>query len=103
MLKPPISAEIIPKEGKAEEAAKALQKLGFKILHVGVTISVEGQESLWKSEFKVCFRTKERERLPEVEGTRVDFRVPELDEIAIPARLQHLVSLVAFVEPPQFY
>lgn len=55
-----ISAEIEPMPNKANQAAIALQRMGFKVLHIGLTISVQGPQSLCESIFNVSFETRKR-------------------------------------------
>lgn len=63
-----ISAEIEPIPNQVNQAASALQRLGFRILHIGPTISVQGPQSLWESTFHVSFEPRKKTVLPEVEG-----------------------------------
>ena len=36
-----------PLAGQARQAAAALQEYGFRVLHLGATISVEAPEAVW--------------------------------------------------------
>ena len=64
MPPPPIGAEVVPLPGKAADAAKALQKMGLKVLHVGATsVSVQAPEAVWRERFAGS---------PEVLGRRIE-------------------------------
>jgi hypothetical protein len=94
-----ISAEISAEEGQNRRAAAALQRLGFRILHVGSTISVSGPEELWHRTFAVSFRVAEHEVLP---GRVTRSRQPDREPV-IPAELDGLVAAVHFVVPPDLH
>ena len=98
-----VSAEIEPMPNQANRAALALQEMGFQILHIGPTISVEGSEVLWASNFNVSFQPQQKRSMREVEGTEVSYYKPVTDFMQIPQELQSLVSRVMFVEPPELY
>lgn len=97
----PIPAEIEPKPGQSRAAAKALQELGFKILHLGPTISVEAPEELWRSTFEVRFANARKQQLRGVDASEVSYRRARTDTVSIPESLERLVASVAFVEPPE--
>ena len=97
-----ISAEIEPFPNKANQAAKTLHRLGFKILHIGSTISVEAQRSLWESTFSVSFQKKKKITIAEIES-EVIYLSPITDSLSIPEELKSLIAEVMFVEPPEFY
>lgn len=98
-----ISAEIEPREGRAGEVARALQSLGLRILHRGVTISVDGPRSVWESAFNVEFVPVTT--ADPVAGTAdgAEFLRARTDDLTMPDGLDELVANVAFVEPPQFF
>jgi hypothetical protein len=98
-----IGAEVVPQPGKAVEAAKALQKLGFRVLHVGRTsVSVDGPEALWKAHFPVTFAS--RAEPPGPGGGRPgSYRRPVQDPVPVPAGLGELVAAVAFAVPPELF
>ena len=99
-----IPAEVMPVPGKSNAAALALQRLGFRVLHIGLTISVEGSESLWNSVFGVSFETRKKRVVPEIEeGGDVTYRRAIAENLKIPADLEHSIADVAFMEPPEFY
>jgi hypothetical protein len=98
-----IPAEIISAPGKANAAASALQRLGFRVRHIGETVSVEGPETLWASVFNISFETCKKRVLSEVKGGDVTYRRANTEKLKIPAELEQLIADVAFVEPPEFY
>lgn len=97
-----ISAEIEPLPNQANQAALALQRLGFRILHIGLTISVQAPRSLWESTFNVSFEQQKKTIMPEI-GHEVTYLRAVTDRLLIPEGLQSLISEVMFVEPPEFY
>src|SRR5262245_42507359 len=104
MPKDMIGAEVVPQSGKAVEVAKAFQKLGFKVLHVGKTsISVQGPESVWRENFPVKFESRSKAQHPASGGAAVSYRWPAHDPVQVPAGLGELIASVAFVEPPEFF
>jgi len=99
-----ISAEIEPQPDRAQAAAKALQEHGFRILHIGQTISVEGSESVWRSTFHVVFASRRKTTIPEVaEAGEVSYLAPVKKTLAIPVQLRELVASVSFIEPPELF
>jgi len=98
-----ISAEIEPLPNQANQAALALQRLGFRVLHIGPTISVQGSQSLWVSTFNVSFEMQEKTALAEVEGGEVTYQKALVEDMRVPTELQSLIAGVMFVEPPEFY
>ena len=97
-----ISAEIEPLPNLANQAALALQRLGFHILHIGPTISVQAPLSLWESTFNVSF-TKEKKTIMAEIDSEVTYLRAVTDNFVIPKGLESLISDVMFVEPPEFY
>ncbi|MEB3179267.1 MAG: hypothetical protein VKL59_09585 [Nostocaceae cyanobacterium] len=98
-----ISAEIQPLPNQAQPAAKALQSLGFRILHIGQTISVEAPRSLWESTFNVSFTSEQKNVLPEIPTGRVRYPKAVTDKMQIPSQLIDSVAEVMFQEPPEFF
>jgi hypothetical protein len=97
-----ISAEIEPRPNEATRAAQALQRLGFRVLHIGPTISVQGPQRLWESTFSVSFK-QERKKVSSEIDSEVSFPRPQTDLIPVPLALQDLIASVAFVEPPEWF
>ncbi len=102
MSQRPISAEIEPLPNQSNQAALALQRLGFRILHIGPTISVEGPRSLWETTFNVTFEEVQKTVMPEIDQ-QVTYLRAITDDLVIPENLASVVSDVMFVEPPDFY
>lgn len=98
-----ISAEVVPASNRAIDAARALEQLGFRILHIGPTISVQGPASLWASTFNVSFERKTKRRLREIEGSEVSYLAARTEQMQIPAELHDVVREVMFMEPPEFF
>lgn len=98
-----ISAEIEPAPNQANQAALALQRLGFRILHIGPTITAQGPQSLWESIFNVSFEPHKKIVAAEVEGGEVIFHKALVENMRIPTELQTLLAGVMFVEPPELY
>ena len=97
-----ISAEIEPLPNKGKQAALELQRLGFKILRVGKTISVEAPRSLWESTFNVSFKSENQTVIAEIEAQKTYSRAVT-DNLIIPEKLESSISEVMFIEPPEFY
>lgn len=103
MPRPMIGAEVVPQPGKAVEVAKALQKLGLKVLHIGHTsVSVQGLEAVWRDIFPVSFEAASKSQHP-LAGAEVAYRRPTQDPVLVPTGLAELIAAVAFVEPPEFF
>ncbi len=85
-----VPGEVIPEPGRQRDAAAALQELGFRVLHVGSTISVDAPADRWTSVFGVTAPT----------GTP-DRRIS--DDLPVPERLRGLVRAAYLVPPPQFF
>lgn len=77
-----VPAEVWPLPGQLQTAAAALQRLGFRALHLGTTISVDAPAAVWRQVFGDSART---------------------GQVSIPATLQGLVNDVSFVEPPDLH
>jgi hypothetical protein len=95
-----ISAEIEAVPGQDRRAAAALQDLGFRIHHIGSTISADGPAELWNQHFGVSFSAASKE----IGHARVTgWQRPVSDALAIPSGLRDLIAGVSFVEPPELY
>lgn len=97
-----ISAEIQPLPKQEKQAALALQNLGFQVLQVGTTISVQAPRSLWESTFNVSFKEEKKTAMAEIESERIYLRAVT-DKFIIPQKLESLISEVMFIEPPEFF
>ena len=98
-----ISAEIESSPNHSRQTALALQQLGFRILHIGPTISVQAPQSLWESTFNVSFQPQQKTLIQEIDGSEVTYSRAVVDNIQMPEQLQTLVTGVMFVEPPEFF
>ncbi len=98
-----ISAEVDPVAGQAYEAALGMQRLGFRILHIGPTISVEGPQSLWESIFQISFQSRTKNTTDYVEGDVVTYPEALTEGISLPKEIQGLVEDVMFVKPPELF
>jgi len=97
-----ISAEITALPNQASQAAKVLQRMGFRILHIGPTISVQGSQALWESTFQVSFMTKKKTISKET-GVENTYLKARMDTMHIPSTLEELITEVSFVEPPELF
>ena len=88
---------------QANHAARALQGLGFGILHIVPTLSVQGPKSLWESTFKISFILQKKTAVSEVEGGEVPFQKALIKDLLIPTNLQNLIVSVMFMEPLEYY
>lgn len=97
-----IAAEIRPADGKAEVAARELQHLGFRVHHVGDTVSVDADEALWSNVFGARFEDVDRKTgdgpLP-----AETFRRVVKGTLRIPPELRTFIDEVALIEPPEFF
>ena len=98
-----ISAEIEATPNQASKAAIALQRLGFRVLHIGTTISVEGPQSLWETTFNVSFEARRKAIIEGVGGGEVVYQKAITENMRIPPELRDHIKEVMFVEPPEFY
>jgi len=94
-----VSAEIETAAGQERRAAALLQQLGFRILHIGRTISVSAPAELWTGTFGVSFTPVSTETAP---GRTASWQRADTDA-AIPDGLRGLVTGVHFVVPPEWY
>jgi hypothetical protein len=97
-----LSAEIEPQARATTPAAMALQQRGFRILHSGPTISVEGARSLWASTFGLSFQSDQQPGLA-LTGKTTTYWVPTVDPVPIPEDWQSLIQSIAFVRPPELF
>ncbi|MFG1707776.1 hypothetical protein ACFLIM_31680 [Nonomuraea sp. M3C6] len=73
-----LSAEVETAPGRQRQAAAALTRLGFKVLHIGTTTSVSAPRDVWEQVFG-------------------------LPRPTVPGELSELVVGVHLVEPPDFH
>lgn len=98
-----IAAEVAPTDPqRAGQAAKALQHKGFRVLHVGGSISVTGPRERWESVFGVSFVAGTKRVQAEL-GREVSYLRVEPASVRVPDDLVDLVADVAFAEPPELH
>lgn len=97
-----IAAEVTPHPGQAQQAARALQGLGFRVLHVGLTISVQAPQALWRETFGVRFTRQKKGVLNETGLSRA-YLVARPQTLRIPPELESCIAAIAFVEPPELF
>ncbi len=98
-----IAAEVEPRTAeRRSEAAKALQALGFRVLHVGPTISVQAPRQQWERTFKVAFARREATIMRELGSVRTH-QAAQPDTVVIPEPLQGLIAGIAFAQPPELF
>lgn len=98
-----IAAEVVPTDPqRARQAAKALQHKGFRVLHVGGSISVTGSRERWEAVFGVSFVARTKTVQAEVGGEATYLRA-EPTSVQVPDDLVDLVADVAFAEPPELH
>jgi hypothetical protein len=98
-----ISAEVVPAPNRVSDAARALERLGLRVLHIGPTISVRGPAAVWASTFNVSFERRTKPRMREVEGGEVSYLEARTEQMQIPPELHDVVREVMFAEPPEFF
>jgi hypothetical protein len=98
-----IPAEVLPLPKQTQQAVRTLENLGFRILYIGQTISVEAPESLWEAIFNISFIDRQKTVMPEIGIKDVTYSEAVMDNFQIPAQMQDLIAEVMFVEPPQLY
>ncbi|MGI8574764.1 MAG: hypothetical protein ACR2MA_05350 [Egibacteraceae bacterium] len=98
-----IAAEVEPSAAeRAPEAARALQSLGFRVLHVGLTISVQASRQQWEDTFRVAFTRREAPVMRELDS-RASHQEAASDTVVIPEPLHGLVAGIAFIRPPELF
>lgn len=98
-----IAAEIKPLPSQARQAALGLQSKGFRILQIGLTISVQGPQSLWESVFHVAFESQKKTVIAELEKKEVTYQRAITKSMHIPAELKEMIEEVTFVEPSELF
>lgn len=98
-----IAAEVVPtREPHAERTAQALQDRGFRVLHVGRSVSVEAPRTRWEETFGVSFAPHTKTVQAAIGSQRTYLRADEAS-VRIPPDLTDLVAAVAFAEPPELH
>lgn len=98
-----ITAEVVPVKGKSTEAAMALQRLGFQVLHIGDSVTIGAEQDRFEEIFKIDLIKTSKEVFP---GLRADaektFHKPDR-AVVLPENLKSLIEAVHFQEPPEFF
>ncbi|AKG24865.1 hypothetical protein [Calothrix sp. 336/3] len=96
-----IPAEIRPLPNQSKQAALLLQRLGFQILHISQTISIQAPRQLWESTFHICFQQQQKTTITEIEN-EVTYLTADTNRLILPEELQGLIAEVTFLEPSEF-
>lgn len=103
MAEEEVAAEVVPIDPqRTGQAAKALQQRGFRVLHVGGSVSVTGSRARWESVFGVSFTPSTKTVQPET-GREATYLRAEAGSLRVPPDLADLVADVAFAEPPELH
>lgn len=98
-----ITAEVIPIANKSTETVTALQKAGFRVLSIGESITIEGEQRFFEQFFKIKLLKLSKDTLPGLpKPAETEFYQPETPPI-IPDELKSLISDVVFPEPPEYF
>ena len=98
-----LTAEIIPKPNKSQQAARALQKTGFRVLSISFSITIEGEPELFSEIFNVRLQKLSKDVLSLLpESVEKEFYKLEKAP-TIPAEFEELIKDILFTEPPEYY
>ena len=98
-----ITAEVICFPNKKDETALILQNAGFKILYLGETITIGGDQNLYERTFKFKLLKKSKSTIPDLSNhTKIEFFEPE-KHIVIPDEYKSLIKDLIFAVPPEFF
>jgi hypothetical protein len=98
-----IPAEVTPVTGQEHDAARHLQSLGLKILHIASTISVTAPQTFWETTFGVRFELVQEQTTNTVGRRQKAFPRAMSGTLSIPESLRSLIEDISFVEPPDFF
>ena len=88
--------EFRPSEQVIKDATKHLKQLGFAVFSNGLTLTIEGEKSLFEKVFKVKLTLEKKGRT-----SRIEVRSDK--QLSIPAKLSEIVEKVVFTPPPEFF
>lgn len=95
--------EFMPSEGRASNAANELQKMGFRVRHIGTfSISAEGPRELWEKTFSTKVEVKKQlisEAHPDIGEVSFLSHVPDVS-FEIPAALSDFIDRAYPQRPP---
>jgi subtilase family serine protease len=98
--KEPITSDNIeefrPSDLVVNDATKHLKQLGFAVSSNGLTLTIEGEESLFEKVFKINLTLKRN-------GDTGRINIHSDKELLIPARLSDIIERVVFVPPPELF
>lgn len=98
-----IAAEVLPTAAQhTTPAVTALQERGFRVLHVGMSISVQAPRRVWEETFGVVF-TPHTTTVQAQLDRQVTYQRADPESVRVPADLQSLIADVAFAEPPDLH
>jgi len=100
---PVITAEVVPAKGKSNEAAIALQKLGFNILHIGESITIGAEQGKFEEIFKIELMEISKEVFPRLGADAKKTFHKHDGPIIIPEKLKTVIQAVYFQEPPDLF
>jgi hypothetical protein len=100
---PVITAEVVPVKGKSTEAALALQRLGFQVLHVGESVTIGAEKDKFEEIFKIELMKTSKAVFPGL-GADAEKTYHKPDgPVVLPGNLKTLVEAVYFQEPPDLF
>lgn len=95
--------EFMPTEGRASNAANELQKMGFRVRHIGTfSISAEGPRELWEKAFNTKVEVRKQlisEAYPDIGEVSFLSHVPDVS-FEIPAALSDFIDRAYPQRPP---
>lgn len=98
-----VAAEVVPANPqRAHEVAKALAQRGFRVLHVGRSVSVQAPRDRWEQTFGVAF-TRHAKAVQSEPVREASYLRARAETVRIPTDLHELIADVAFVEPPELH
>jgi len=98
-----VAGEVVPTDPRrAAEVHTALRQRGFRVLHVGRSISVEAPRRAWEATFGVSFTPHTKTVQKEIDRQRTYMRA-DPGSVRVPIDLQDLIAEVAIVEPPELH
>ena len=88
--------EFRPSDLAIKDATKHLKQLGFAVSSNGLTLTIEGERSLFEKVFKVKLTVKK-------DRDTGGIKVHSEKELSIPAIVSDVIEKVVFVPPPELF